>query len=451
MTTTLHTRCRACSGRLVEVLTLGDLMKLNAFPATLDEVARVPAAPLTLMVCQSCSLCQLAHTVEPDLLYREYWYRSGVNEMMREELEDVVYTAGHVRPLQLGEQVLDIGANDGTLLSYYPKLWPAARAFMVAVEPAYNLGDALRPHADLVIHDYFPFTGKGQMIADRLAETKFAHITAVAMCYDLEDPIGFFRGIRDLLADDGVAIVQFQDLGQMIEAGAFDNICHEHLEYYTLWSLRGILGQAGLRIADCETRQINGGSLRVQLRHEHWVPPADPVARRRYDQGQARVFQQFAHESELGLSLSTIQLQGDLSIFRKFRARVDATVRQVRGLLDQTRDEAAVVDLYGASTKGNIFLQVLGIGPNDVRCAIDRSPAKAGRFTITGIPIVESLAAGARPADLWFVPIWQFRASVLTREAEFLARGGRMVFAMPTVEVVAAQVAWGPEREREVV
>ncbi len=428
----LRKTCRNCRGNLQEVLNLGDL-RLNDFPAHPWEIQKIPLVPLILAVCRTCGLAQLDRTVPPDLLYRTYWYRSGVNEMMVEELRNIVAEAlARVGGLTREDRVLDIGANDGTLLSMYPHLLPPSQVpNRTAVEPALNLTERLSQHADTVLSTYFPAIA---------LMGKFKIITAIAMAYDLEDPKAFFQAIADHLTDDGVAVIQFQDFGQQLDAAAFDNICHEHLEYYTLHSLGQVLMGTGLVRTHCATTPINGGSLRVFLQK----------GVTRAVQEDEAVFRQLKQEGQQGLSTYQLAdgLTPSLDPFHRFADRVRRAQTQIRALLDQIRAEGRVLDVYGASTKGNILLQVLGVGPALVRQAIDRSPEKHGQYTITGIPIVGEVDARTEPADVWLSPIWQFRPSVLAREAWFLEQGGQIIFPLPRVEVVkqafqAAQVGHG--------
>jgi hypothetical protein len=209
-----HTACRACGGFLVEVLPLGD-QRLNAFPATLEALEAIPTAPLTLAVCTRCSLAQLVHTVPPDLLYRTYWYKSGVNESMVAELQTIVKEACAQVPLGATDHVLDIGANDGTLLAAYRRQ-PYA-PMRAAVEPALNLHAQLARQTDILIKDYFPTKELDPL------KGRFKVITAIACAYDLEDPRAFFQQMADLLHPDGIAIIQFQDLLQQMQCTAFDN------------------------------------------------------------------------------------------------------------------------------------------------------------------------------------------------------------------------------------
>jgi C-methyltransferase-like protein/methyltransferase family protein/putative zinc binding protein len=405
--------CRACSGSLREVLNLGSL-RLNAFPLHAWEIEQIHKVPLILMVCVECGLLQLDRTVPPDWLYRNYWYKSGVNEMMVQELQGIARRALELAPA--AKVVVDIGANDGTLLRTYETL--GCTAERVGVEPALNLTERLSQVAHTVIPQYFPtalldgYQGRCEIV------------TAIAMCYDLEDPRAFFHSLRALLSPHGVAVVQFQDLRQQIQSAAFDNICHEHLEYYSLWSLLHTVEQAGLRMQRVEETPINGGSLRV------WLRPAQPGVR-----PEPSVQYYLLRDAEVGLDTPTIRA-GDFRAFDTFRDRVWAAKQHIFTTLAMNRDHGTGIDVYGASTKGNILLQVLNIGPRDVRQAIDRSPEKHGRLTITGIPIVGEDEAKSLPAGLWLCPIWQFRPSVLARERWYLEAGGTILFPLPHCELV---------------
>lgn len=413
----LHKRCRACGGNLEEILNLGNL-RLNAFPHHAWEIPQIQRVHLILTVCKECGLVQLDRTVPPDWMYRTYYYRSGVNETMVAELRDVVNEAVSLVPLHDGDTVLDIGANDGTLLSSYTRI--ARSPTRVAVEPALNLHQRLDAHCERLIPSYFP----NDQMQDLLGSC--AIITAIAMSYDLEDPVAFFQAIHDHLAPQGVAVIQFQDFEQQIRCAAFDNICHEHLEYYTLWSLGHLFNQTGLTAQRVVTTTINGGSLRVFLRRvEDHIRP------------EMNVGYQLVREAQAGLDTPTIR-EGNLSAFHRFAGRVAQAKIQVASALEVAQEQGCVIDIYGASTKGNILLQVLDIGPAVVRQAIDRSPEKVGLHTITGIPIVGEETGRKDPADLWLAPIWQFKESMLRREQWYLEQGGTILFPLPATEILRA-------------
>jgi NDP-4-keto-2,6-dideoxyhexose 3-C-methyltransferase len=399
--------CRTCRGPLSPVLDLG-ILDLPRFPLPGDPPS--PRAPLDLRVCDTCSLVQLAHTVAPDLLYRQYWYRSSINEAMRQELTSIVGAALLEVSVYPQDIVIDVGANDGYLLSQYPKQRAHWQAGRIAIEPAQNLKDACAAHCEVLIPDYFPPRDGSQLqhIAGRVKI-----LTSIAMFYGLDDPTQFVRAVDQVLHPDGVWILQLQDLAQMIETTAFDNICHEHLTYWSLSAFLWFLESCSvdLQVTHVERRAINGGSLRI-------------VVRRRTFPIQSSVDE--LRVAELG----SIGWQA----LGSFAWRVDEVRKQIASLIDGLQTYG--IDLYGASTKGLTLLQVCGLGPAQIRQAWERNPEKYGR-TANGIPIVSEIRGRENPPSLLLAGIWQFREALLTRETEYLDQGGRILFPLPEVDIVS--------------
>jgi NDP-4-keto-2,6-dideoxyhexose 3-C-methyltransferase len=414
-----HRRCRVCAGDLTEVLNLGKL-RLNAFPLHPAEVEKQMPIPHILAVCRGCTLCQLVHTTPADWMFREYWYRSSVNEMMQRELKEIAAYAVDLlgRDLLEDDWILDIGANDGTLLRAYQTLFPrgngdySCRWTRVAIEPALNFEEDLKDCTTVALTGYFPtnlLDGK---------KRGFKIITAIAMCYDLEKPLDFFLKIAELLHPSGIAIVQFQDLQQQMACAAFDNIVAEHLEYYTLTSLAEVVTAAGLYPVACTQTPINGGSLRVTLKRGY-LQPKD---------WDTSVLLQLNREAQAHLSKTAIR--HGLVAFDRFRWRVDEAKRLITNSIELAQRHGTVSG-YGASTKGNTLLQVLKLGPAEIHCIADRSPAKHGRYTVTGIPIVSEEEWRQLVTPVTLVPIWQFKAGVLRREHDYLTKGGTFLFPLP--------------------
>lgn len=387
--------CRVCQAPLQSVLDLGTLA-LSSFP---DADVALDEAPLDFCRCSTCGLVQLRHTVSPDAMFRHYWYRSGINGMMRAELADVVADGvNHLGNLSKGDIVIDIGANDGTLLSFFP--YGVTR---IAYEPADNLRAALRGHCDELFGGYFP----DEHVPD---PGTVSLITSIACFYAVDDPLRFVSAVNDALSSRGLWIVQFQDLKQMLEATAFDDICHEHLFYPSLASIDRLLAPFDLAVLDAERRAINGGSLRMVIgRRWRYVSPRVASLRNAEDGCE-----------------NTITLNA-------FAQRVVNVCAQIRTAI---KNQPGIVDLYGASTKGNTLLQICGLGPDSIRQAWERSPEKWGRKTVTGIPIVSEERGRVSPPDLLFVGIWQFREAVVRRESAYLQNGGKFLFPLPKVEMV---------------
>lgn len=396
-----RTTCRGCGGPLDKLLDLGSLY-LSTFLGPEDPLP--PTAPLELTMCRDCDLVQLRHTVQPDKLFRHYWYKSAINEAMREELANVVRGAiNSIAPLTGSDVVIDIGANDGTLLSFYPRLIPTGGPLRVAFEPAKNLYVAVRQHADVLIADYFP---------QELQGVKAKIISSVAMFYDLDDPHSFLEAVQQTLHPEGVWVVQFQDLLGMVEATAYDNLCFEHLVYYSLGSFETLVAQHGLRVVRVERRAINGGSLRLYVQHDPAVPDRTVEAQRHL---------------EADLSWDTLQ---------RFAWASQEHSSNLRFMLTKLRERGHTIDLYGASTKTQTLLQYAMIGPELIRWGVERSPEKFGRKMVTGIPIVPEEQWREDPGQYILVGIWGFKEAILQREADYLRKGGSFIFPLPALEIV---------------
>jgi NDP-4-keto-2,6-dideoxyhexose 3-C-methyltransferase len=427
--------CRVCNSDDIlpsVVLDLGTL-DLVSFPRTPQAVPH-PPVPVMVQRCPTCTLVQLRHACPSDWLYKEYWYRSGTNETMVQELHSIVEDARARlgdRGVKASTVVLDIGANDGTLLQAWGDTAEdlKQRPYRVAFEPATTFYQDLRRRTEELHAVPFPdpsapmaaFTGR------------VAAITTIAMVYDLAEPHGFVGEVARLLAPKGVWIAQFQDLLSVMSGTQVDYFCHEHLECYSLASFAQLVAKHGLQVVDVEPRQINGGSLRVVVRH----------AGREWDSaGLQRVQAQIQRESDAGLL--TADPEKALQPWERFSARVNTMVQQVRAIIDQAYDQGLTVDLLGASTKGVVLLQLCGLTAVEIRQAWERSGAKFGRYIAgTGIPIVSEMAGRMNPPDVLIVPIWQFRDAVIQREIEYLVKGGSMVFPLPAPAEVYRMAAAG--------
>lgn len=400
--------CRLCRAQLHSILNLGELA-LPWFPKVTSHDP-IPHLPLHLGVCDACALVQLYDTTDPALLYKQYWYRSGINEAMRAELTDLVAKALLEVSVYEQDLVMDVGANDGFLLSQYPKCRSHWNTPRVAFEPAENLRERCAAECEVLVPDYFP---PKEMAGGVNGRVKI--LTSVAMFYDLDDPTSFVRAVDRVLHEEGLWVVQMQDLGQMIEACAIDNICHEHLTYWSLAAFCWFLAQSGcdLHVTHVERRPINGGSLRIYVRRKLFA----------FDQTIETLME--AERAHIGWQA-----------LDHFAWQAEQMRQQLSGMLHHFKLSGKTIDLYGASTKANTLLQWIGATGDDIRNAWERNVEKYGRMTSTGIPIVSEDYGRQVPPDLLLVGIWQFRDQVLAREQDYLAAGGTIVFPLPEVDLV---------------
>jgi len=401
METFAITKCRLCgSSDLLEVFSLGE-QYINDF-VTRDRVGEGLRAPLELIMCRDCSLLQLRHTAPQELLYaRHYWYRSGVTDTMRRALRDITRDVEQLVDLCPGDVVLDIGANDGTLLASYS----VPGITRVGCEPADNLVEELRGHADYVIHDFWNYETYAAL-AHTHGLPKAKVVSAIGMFYDLDDPNQFIRDAQRALAPGGVFVAQLMCLTPMLEKNDLGNICHEHLEYYSLASLKYLFETNGLEMYKVEENDVNGGSYRIFARHLQ----------------------------NTGMTIDEPAEVGDVLAFAdRVRENREACVN----FITQEVANGKTVYVYGASTKGNVILQYYGLDASVITAASERSPEKWGKYTIgTWIPIVSEDEARKAKPDYFLVLPWAFFDEFYEREKEWRAQGGKFIVPLPEFRVV---------------
>ncbi|WP_162653354.1 class I SAM-dependent methyltransferase [Lentilitoribacter sp. Alg239-R112] len=413
-------KCRVCgSPILAEVVDLGQQCLQGAFRK--EGVIEPPRRmlPTKLVRCDvtanhdACGLVQLGHTFPPEVLYSNYWYKSGTNQTMRSHLAAIVDATCASIDNRSNLTVLDIGCNDGTLLSSYPD-----GTKMFGVDPSDIANSASEEIGFSLANDVFPSEASSAVIGD----TKFDIVTSIAMYYDLEDPVGFARDIKSVLKDDGIWVVEMSYMPLMLLQNSFDTICHEHLEYYSLAVLEYIFKQAELRVFKAEINDINGGSIRCYV-----TSAANANRGTTEDANYLRRLRMREFDMELDTE----------DCYARFRTQIHRLREETRTLLYDIRSQGKVIHIYGASTKGNVLLQWYGIDCLIAEAAADRNPDKDGAYTLgTDIPIMSEEKSRAKNPDYYLVLPWHFKREFLTREREIIDKGTQLIFPLPELLIV---------------
>lgn len=404
-------KCRICgNANLVPIVDLGVQYLTGVFPKKVEE--NITQGPLHLVKCHgnenACGLLQLEHSYDLGEMYgRNYGYRSGLNPSMVSHLENKVARIVQMVDLQKGDLVVDIGSNDGTTLNAFS---PDQR--LLGVDPTGNkFRRFYKPHIDLIV-DFF----SADLVAEGCAGQKAKVVTSFSMFYDLESPIDFAKDVAKILAPDGIWVLEQSYMPLMLERGAYDTICHEHLGYYGLKQIVWIAESAGLKLIDVEFNDVNGGSFSVvaALKNSVWTEVAGIVN------------QTLAEESSKNLF--------SLEPYEAFASNIDESRESLLTFLAGARSEGRRVCGLGASTKGNVILQYCGLTAGDIDGIGDINPDKFGALTPgTWIPIVaESEILESAPDYLLVFP-WHFRDYLVCNP---VLEGQSLVFPLPKLEVV---------------
>ncbi|MEP6974191.1 MAG: class I SAM-dependent methyltransferase, partial [Spartobacteria bacterium] len=308
--------------------------------------------------------------------------------------------------------VLDIGSNDGTLLSFYPE----KGVTVVGIDPTGKKFARYYRKDIALIPDFF----SAELFRKTFGARKARIVTSISMFYDLESPLRFMEEVASILDTQGVWHFEMSYMPSMVRTMGYDTICHEHLEYYALQQIKWMTDLCGLKILDVVFNDINGGSFAVTVAQQSSS----------YPEASAEIKRLLLDEKKMGLSNVFQQ--------RAFETLVETHKNELLRLLRRLKAQKRTVLGYGASTKGNVLLQHCGISRDLLPAIAEVNKDKFGCFTPgTAIPIISEAEAHAMKPDYLLVLPWHFRANIVGREKAFLGRGGKLIFPLPAVEIVA--------------
>ncbi|CUR50905.1 Putative methyltransferase [Nitrosotalea devaniterrae] len=409
----IRNNCRVCNGNNLEpVISLGTQCISNF----IDNKSKILVSPLEVVLCNKerggCGLLQLKDTVSRELLYRNYWYKSGMNQTMTDALTEITSSIKKLIKFESGDIVVDIGSNDGTLLQCYN----IKDVQLVGFEPAHNLIKDIRIKNIKIINDFFNYDSYKKEFGTKKAKT----ITSISMFYDLDNPNKFVEDIVKILDHDGIWIIQMNYLGTMLENNAFDNIVHEHLEYYSLSVLEYLLEKHQLSIFDVELNEINGGSFRAYIKHQ-----------------ECKEYHETKKVSELRDREKKMKLD-NFNVYKQFAKRINDLKKETHAFIKSEVQNGKRVYLYGASIRGNTLLQFYELDNKLIKAAADRNPTKWGKKTVgTNIPIISEEQSRIEKPDYFFILPWYYVKEFTKREEQYLDSGGKFIIPLPRLQIIS--------------
>jgi NDP-4-keto-2,6-dideoxyhexose 3-C-methyltransferase len=374
---------------------------------------------LDLYLDSEIGAARLKEVAPAETMWGKYWYRSGINQSMTLELKGIAEQVSSRMKVKSGDVWLDIACNDGTMFKFMPD-----GVTKVGIDPCDDSYVAESSKvADHIVQDYFSYSA-WQTTG---VENKCKAITTIAMFYDLENPHPFIEDIKKVLDVNGAWVIQLSYTPLMIEQLAFDNVCHEHVYYYSLTSLKTLFEQHDLKIVDAELNDTNGGSIRVYIQHNQASIDSFGTAPLR-DVCNFRVKALLEYEKN-HYDFNNVELWND------YQKRVESLRDDVVSFIRSETAKGKKVYGYGASTKGNTLLQYFGLDNKDIVAIAERSPYKFGLQTIgTNIPIISEDEMRAAKPDYLLVLPWCFISEFRQREKEFFANGGAFIVPCPKFE-----------------
>jgi hypothetical protein len=405
----VQSACRSCGEvRLKSILTLGNLPLANRLLTEDQLSAAEPSYPLELVLCPRCSLVQITETVPPEELFRNYVYFSSFSEgMLRHarQLTGQIMAAQKLRPTSL---VIEIGSNDGYLLQNYQ----AAGIPVLGIEPAVNV--ARVAHDQNGVPTWCKFFGKD--LATQLEgcgqQADVVHVhNVLAHVANLN---GFVEGLRIVLKDTGIAVIEVPYVKDLIDKVEFDTIYHEHLCYFSLTSLAHLFEQHGLLVHDVERIPIHGGSLRLLVG--------------KTGSSSVRVGKLLDEEAAWGVAKP--------EFYQSFGQRIERLRGDLIKMLQELKSQGRRIAVYGASAKGSTLLNYFKIGRDLVDFAVDRNTFKQGRYTPgTHLKIHSPEKLIEEHPDYVLLLSWNFVDEIMAQQSAYRQGGGRFIIPIPHLKV----------------
>lgn len=406
-------RCRSCNCRgLVTVLSLGRLPLANSLLTSDQLSGPEPFYPLDLAFCKGCALVQITETVPPETLFRNYPYLSSFSDTMLSHAAELAERVIDERSLGKTSMVVELGSNDGYLLQRYK----SEGIPVLGVDPAVNVALVADEQRGIPTLCEFFSAALGATLARQghAADVVHAH-NVLAHVADLN---GFLQGIRHLLKEEGVAIVEVPYVKDLIDHAEFDTIYHEHLCYFSMTALDKLFRRHDLLPVDVERVPIHGGSLRVSAVRAERAPPA-----------RGAVESLMAEESMWGMDR--------ISFYEGFATRVVRLRDDLNSLLARLKEEGRRIVGYGASAKGSTLMNYLGIGRETLDFVVDRSTVKQGTYTPGNhLPIYGPERLLNDMPDYALLLTWNFADEILAQQSEYRRREGRFIIPIPEPRVV---------------
>ena len=403
-------KCRISNSKnLVTVLSLGEQVLTGVFPKDVNE--KVTCGPVDLVWCPDSGLLQMKQSYSLEEMYGDnYGYRSGLNASMVKHLQKKIKTLEHLANPSENDLVIDIGSNDATSLKAYN-----GKFQKVGIDPTGIKFKDFYTDDLILIPDFF----SAEKFKNIFPNKKAKIITSIAMFYDLEDPRLFVSDIEKCLDDDGLWHFEQSYMPSMLRTNSYDTICHEHLEFYSLKVVQNILEDAGMRLIDVQTNDINGGSFAVTASKK----------KSKYKSNLPVINWMLTQEEEM--ELDTVKP------YNEFSKRTISHKNNLKNLVSALVADGKKIFGYGASTKGNVLLQYCGFTQKEIPFIAEVNPEKYGSFTPgTNIPIISEKEAKEMNPDYFLVLPWHFKNNIINKEEEFMLNGGKFIFPLPEIEII---------------
>ncbi len=399
--------CRISKDRnLYNVGKIGPLTLTGTFLK--NQKDEIPITPVDMVFSRKSFLLQLKHNYNQSLLFGEnYGYRSSLNQTMKNHLVKKSKNISKILNFSKGDAILDIGSNDGTFLNSFSNnlvkygVDPTSKKF----KKYYNKDIKVIPSI---------FNSK----IFKKNTTKFKFISSIAMFYDLADPMLFCDDVSKILHQDGIFHVEIAYLPDILNKFSFDTFCQEHLTYFSFLSFKYLIDKTPFKIIDFERNSINGGSINFNLAFK----------KSKWKSQNSKIKKIISNEKKNNIHKTKTYLD----YFKK----IELNSKKINLFLKKLKRDNKKVYALGASTKGNVILQMCKLNDNIIKGVYDINPYKFGRFTPGSKIIIKNEKEIYKDnPDYLLLLIWHFKKTLKIKLKKFQKTKSKFIWPFPKLRV----------------
>ena len=366
---------------------------------------------INLYQCYKCKLIQFKSLPPLGEMYgKTYGYRTSLSKLMINHMKEKFIKFSKLGIIKKNSNILDIGSNDGTFLNFFAN--KEKKLNLYGIDPSSEKFKKFYNKKINLITDYFTYENFFKNINNQ--GQKFKLITSFAMFYDIENPNKFCKDIYKLLDKDGLWALEISYFPALLKNLTYDQICHEHVTYYTLTTFNNLVKKQGFKILDFRFNEINGGSIEIICAKKS----------NNIKSNDSKIKKHLMDEKNI-----------TLDSYKKFNERVENTKKNILEILKLVGSKNIIG--YGASTKGNIVLNHCNITSKNISYICDENSYKFNKFTPgSNIKIISKEKMRKLQPKYLLILIWSFRKEVIKQEINYINKGGKLIFHLPQLHII---------------